>query len=160
MNSKTKIGIGAVLLAGVGYYFYNKNKSSIPNVNSSTSLNQKTSPLNKEKLAKDFAGFAFPIINKAQSGKTPKQGLEKDSQGNWTVVVKAKEPLSELIIYKSTLAMLNGITDDSDAEFALNQFKKIYEFGDSNYRPDLDTQIRLEKIQLKYPTALKQMDLG
>jgi hypothetical protein len=59
------------------------------------------------------------------------------------------------------LAMLNGIPDDSDAEFTLNQFRTIYQSGgEKNYKPDLDTQIRLEKIQLKYPNALKQMDLG
>ena len=57
--------------------------------------------------------------------------------------------------------MLNEIPDDSDAEFTLNQFYKMYEAGDDrNYKPDLDTQIRLEKIQQKYPNALKQMDLG
>lgn len=160
MTSKTQIGIGVVLLAGVGYYFYNKNKGSISDISTTNGINQNVSTLDKEKLAKDFAGFAFPIINKAQSGKTPMQGLAKDSNGNYTVVVKPKEPTSELSLYKQMLAMLNGISDDSDAEFAYNQFKKIYEFGDSNYKPDLSTQIRLEKIQLKYPNALKQMDEG
>ena len=34
MENNTKIGIGVVLLAGVGYYFYNKSKSPISNVSS------------------------------------------------------------------------------------------------------------------------------
>ena len=161
MNIKTQIGIGVVILSGVGYYFYNKNKGSMSDISSTNSLNQNTSTLDKEKLAKEFASFVFPIINKARSGKTPMQGLSKDSNGNYTITDKPREPMSELSIYKSMLAMLNGISDDSDALFTLNEFKKIYSLGeDSNYKPDLDTQIRLEKIGLKYPNAVKQMDLG
>ena len=54
--------------------------------------------------------------------------------------------------------MLNGISNDSDALFILNEFKKSISLADDrNYKPDLDTQIRLEKIQNKYPNALKLM---
>jgi hypothetical protein len=160
MKNKTQIGIGVVLLAGVGYYFYNKSKSSMTNISNAIVEETKISGFDREKLAKDFAGFAFPIINKAQSGKTPMQGFAKDSNGNYTVV-KANVPMSELTLYKSTLAMLNGISDDSDALFTLNEVKKLYSSGDDrNYKPDLDTQIRLEKIQLKYPDALNQMGIG
>jgi hypothetical protein len=46
MENNTKIGIGVVLLAGVGYYFYNKSKSPMSNVSSTTLNNEvnKTQP--------------------------------------------------------------------------------------------------------------------
>ena len=81
--------------------------------------------------------------------------------GVQTQIVPQKRPaITELFLYKQMLATLTGIPDDSDAEFTYNQFRIIYEFGDNKYKPDLDTQIRLEKIQQKYPTALKNLDLG
>lgn len=157
MENKTKIGIGVVLLAGVGYYFYNKSKSPITNVTTTIVEEPKKSGFDREKASKEFTAFALPIINKANIGQAPKQALIQDSNGNVTMV-KAK-PKNELSIYKSMLAMLNGISDDSDAEFTLNQFKMMYQGGEEkNYKPDLDTQIRLEKIQLKYPNALREMD--
>jgi hypothetical protein len=60
---------------------------------------------------------------------------------------------TEFELYKEMLALLNKITDDSDAEFALNMYKKYIELGEENYKPDLDTQIRLESIGKKYPNA-------
>jgi hypothetical protein len=159
MENKTKIGIGIVLLAGVGYYFYNKNKSTKTNV--STPIVEepivekpKNSGFDREKASKEFAGFALPLIN---TENLSKQAMYKDSNGNVNIV-KA-QPINELSIYKSMLAMLNGIPDDSDAEFTLNQLKMIYQGGEKNYKPDLDTQIRLEKIQQKYPNAIKQMEI-
>ena len=159
MENKTKIGIGVVVLAGVGYYFYNKSKSPMTNVTTAIVEEPKKSGFDREKASKEFAGFSIPIINKANTGKELKQAFVKDSSGNVTMV-NAK-PITELSVYKSMLAMLNAIPDDSDAEFTLNQFKTIYQSGgEQNYKPNLDTQIRLENIQLKYPTALKHMDLG
>lgn len=156
MENKTKIGIGVVVLAGVGYYFYNKSKSPMTNVTTAIVEEPKKTGFDREKASKEFAGFGIKFI-KPYTGEPSKVGFLKDSSGNVTVV--QKKPINELTIYKNTLAMLNGIPDDSDAEFTLNQFKKIYEAGDEkNYKPDLDTQIRLEKIQLKYPNALKQME--
>jgi len=163
MKNEIKIGIGIVVLAGVGYYFYNKNKALMSDVSSTNGLNQNISNLDKEKLAKDFAGFAFPFYNKANFGKTPMQGLTQvvDSKGNIVSNLVKKENKTELSLYKSMLAMLNGISDDSDALFTLNEVKKMYSsLDEKNYKPDLDTQIRLEKIQLKYPNALKQIDIG
>jgi hypothetical protein len=157
MENKTKIGIGVVVLAGVGYYFYNKSKSPMTNVTTGIVEEPKKSGFDREKASKEFTAFALPILNKSKSNFDTKVAMVKDSSGNVTIV--PKQPITELSIYKKTLAMLNGIPDDSDAEFTLNQFKKIYEFGDSNYKPDLNTQIRLEKVQLKYPNAIKQMDM-
>lgn len=62
--------------------------------------------------------------------------------------------LTELSIYKSMLEALNSITDDSDAEFALNEYKKYVELGEQNYKLDLDTQIRFESFQKKYPNLI------
>ncbi len=160
MKNEIKIGIGIVVLAGVGYYFYNKNKKSVTDFSSETSLNQNISTLDKEKLAKDFAGFAFPIIQKSNIGK-PMEAITTTSDGRVTVTnTKSREIPNELSLYKKMLAMLNGISDDSDASFMLNELKQRYSLGESNYKPDLDTQIRLEKILLKYPNALKQMGVG
>jgi hypothetical protein len=51
------------------------------------------------------------------------------------------------------LTKLNKITDDSDAEFFVNQYKKIIELGERNYKPDLDTQIRFDSFTKKYPNV-------
>jgi hypothetical protein len=165
MENKTKIGIGVVVLAGVGYYFYNKSKSPMTSVTTAIVEEPKKTGFDREKASKEFTAFASPIINKKISDQPSKESfvvVGGTLGGKDTIVRTAqKQPITELLIYRQMLAMLNGIPDDSDAEFTLNQFKKIYEAGDEkNYKPDLDTQIRLEKIQLKYPNALKQMDLG
>lgn len=154
------IGIGAL----AGLYFWNKNKKKDMNENISSEPildTPITSKFDREKASKEFAGFSFPLINKANVGK-PKESLSViiDAKTGQQKVVKnpLKETITELFIYKRMLAMLNGISDDSDAEFTLNQFKKIYELGDQNYKPDLDTQIRFDKILKKYPLAVKEMD--
>lgn len=167
MENTTKIGIGVVVLAGVGYYFYNKNKSSM--ISSTIVDEPKKTGFDREKASKEFAGFGIKFVKSNEERKL------KDSlvvvkgtigglglSGVDTLVNNApKQQITELFLYKRMLAMLNEIPDDSDAEFTLNQFYKMYEAGDDrNYKPDLDTQIRLEKIQQKYPNALKQMDLG
>jgi hypothetical protein len=165
MENKTKIGIGVVVLAGVGYYFYNKSKSPITNVATAIVEEPKKSGFDREKASKEFSAFAIPIINKKISEQPVKESfiVVGGTLGGKDTIVKTaqRQPITQLFIYKQMLAMLNGIPDDSDAEFMLNQFKKIYEAGDDkNYKPDLDTQIRLEKLQLKYRDAIKQMELG
>ena len=61
---------------------------------------------------------------------------------------------SELNLYYEMLKTLNYITDDSDAEFMFNQYKTMLQSGDDrNYKPDLNTQIRMDSIQKKYPKA-------
>jgi hypothetical protein len=167
MENKTKIGIGVVLLAGVGYYFYNKNKSKISNVTSTITDEPKKSGFDREKASKEFAGFGIKKFNEQTfkfANQPTKTAIITNAQtGELTMSMATptkREPITELFLYKQMLATLNGIPDDSDAEFTYNQFRIIYEFGDNKYKPDLDTQIRLEKIQQKYPTALKNLDLG
>jgi hypothetical protein len=163
MENKYKIGIGVILLGGIGYYFYNKNKSKISNVSTTIIDEPKKSGFDREKASKDFAGFGIKKINEQtfKFNQNPTMGVITDVKtGLQTMVATPKrEPLTELFLYKRMLATLNGIPDDSDAEFTYNQFRTIYEIGNSKYKPDLDTQIRLEKIQEKYPTALKNLDL-
>jgi hypothetical protein len=165
MDNKTKIGIGVVLLSGVGYYFYNKNKSKISNVTSTILDAPKKSGFDREKASKEFAGFGIKKFNeqmfKFDDTPTKTAIITNAETGVQTQIVPQKRrAITELLLYKQMLATLNGIPDDSDAEFTYNQFRTIYEIGDNKYKPDLDTQIRLEKIQQKYTQALKNMDLG
>ena len=71
---------------------------------------------------------------------------------------------SVIYIVSATVLLggLNGISDDSDAEFIFNYFKKFAQSGgdDRKFKLDLDTQIRIDKIQNKYPDALKQLDFN
>lgn len=156
MKNEIKIGIGVVLLAGVGYYFYNKNKLTTSNVDIATEYEKNPSTLDKEKLAKEFATFAFPILNKTNNVKLPASIVEiRDKSGNLAIQVN-KESETELSLYKEALAMLNAISNESDALFMLDELKKMVSNGKSkDYKQDLDTQIRMEKIQLKYPKAFK-----
>jgi len=166
MENNTKIGIGVLILAGVGYYFYNKNKSKISNVSATIIDEPKKSGFDREKASKEFAGFGIKKFNEQTfkfANQPTKNAIVIDAQTGLQTISMAtptkRQPITELFLYKRMLATLNGIPDDSDAEFTYNQFRTIYEIGDSKYKPDLDTQIRLEKIQEKYPTALKNLDL-
>ena len=54
MENKTKIGIGVVLLAGVGYYFYNKSKSPMTNVGTAIVEEPKKLVLTEKKHLKNL----------------------------------------------------------------------------------------------------------
>jgi hypothetical protein len=168
MENNTKIGIGVVLLAGVGYYFYNKSKSPISNVVSTTVNEPKKAGFDREKASKELAKIFFALYQKNNPVKQPqtqvfvtdvKTGLQRAVS---VVEPIRRNPITELSLYKKILEGLNGISDDSDAEFIVNVYKKFAQSGgnDRNFKPDLDTQIRIDKIQNKYPDALKQLDLG
>jgi hypothetical protein len=164
MDNKTKIAIGVVVLGSVAYYFYNKNKSTMSNVSSTIVNEPKKNGFDREKSSKELAVVFFALRNKKQEVKQPLNSFITDSKGNVIGIKGAEpmtEPMTELSIYKNILAGLNGISDDSDAEFIVNIFKKMIEAGDDrNYKPDLDTQIRIDSIEKKYPNALKKLDLG
>lgn len=184
MKNQTKIGIGVLALAGVGYYFYNKNKSSMSNV-STTNVNEpKKTGFDREKASKELAVLIFskilkPIdreLTKQPTSQGTSQGTSQASVGvtreraileaqrneaiSQSMLLKNERP-TELSLYNKILGGLNGILDDSDAEFVVNIYKKYFQAGDDRkFKPDLDTQIRIDKIQKKYPEALKQLDLG
>lgn len=175
MENNTKIGIGVVLLAGVGYYFYNKSKSPISNVSSTTVNEPKKAGFDREKASKELAKIFFALYQKNNVGQPVKQPVKQPEKQVFVTDVKTglqraitvvepiiRNPITELSLYKKILEGLNGISDDSDAEFIVNVYKKFAQSGgnDRNFKPDLDTQIRLDKIQNKYPDALKQLDLG
>jgi hypothetical protein len=170
MENNTKIGIGVLVLAGVGYYFYNKNKSPMPNVSSTTVNEPKKAGFDREKASKELAKIFFALYQKNNVGQPVKQpqtqvfvtDVKTGLQRAVSVVEPIrKNPITELSLYKKILGGLNGILDDSDAEFVVNYFKKFAQAGDDrNFKPDLDTQIRIDAIQIKYPDALKQLDLG
>ena len=169
MENNTKIGIGVLVLAGVGYYFYNKNKSPMPNVSSTTVNEPKKTGFDREKASKELAVLFFPLMNKniKQPVQANATGLTREqvliqSLSNYRANLPQKQPITELTLYNKFLVGLNGILDDSDAEFIVNIYKKIAQAGgdDRKFKPDLDTQIRIDKIQKKYPNALKELDLG
>ena len=167
MENKTKIGIGVLALAGVGYYFYNKSKSPISNVGSTTVNEPKKTGFDREKASKELAVLFFPLLNKniKQPVQANATGLTREQvliQSLSNYRANLKPPLTELTLYNKFLVGLNGILDDSDAEFIVNIYKKYGQAGgdDRKFKPDLDAQIRLDKIQKKYPNALKELDLG
>ena len=192
MENNTKIGIGVLALAGVGYYFYNKSKSSMTNVTTTNVGQPNKTGFDREKASKELASLIFSKRKKPIDIELTKQAslqalqeaerlkglvtgvgmaLSKDtikptreqvlSQSLSNYRANLQPPITELTLYKRILGGLNGISDDSDAEFIFNYFKKLVQAGDDrNFKPDLDTQIRIDKIQNKYPDALKQFDLG
>jgi hypothetical protein len=130
------------------------------NVSSTTVNEPKKTGFDREKASKELAKIFFALYQKNNVGQPVKQAFITDSKGN-IVDIKKGEPITELSLYKKILGGLNGISDDSDALFIYNQYKKLAQAGDDrNYKPDLDTQIRIDAIQIKYPDALKQLDLG
>ena len=158
MDNKTTIGIGVVLLAGVGYYLYTKNKK-----NQTPLVNMPNKPalptFDRDKASREWAELAFKreAELRAKNNGVVKQGvsLVTDAKtGKITEVPVMNEIKSELIIYYNMLKVLNSITDDSDAEFMFNQYKTILQSKDDrNYKPDLNTQIRTDSILKKYPSA-------
>lgn len=164
MENTTKIGIGVLALAGVGYYFYNKNKSSMSKV-STTNINEpKKTGFDREKASKELAVLFFALSQKNNIKQPQTQAFVTDVKTGLQRAVPMeirKNLITELSLYNKILGGLNGISDDSDAEFVVNYFKKFVQAGDDrNFKPDLDTQIRIDKIQKKYPEALKQMDFN
>lgn len=177
MDNKITIGVGVVVLAGVGYYFYNKNKKSSLNKPTTDVVMSKTSTFDREKASREFAKFAFPILDKRNKEQEAKilelQAIELKKYANATGIYDAKMKVlantlndyrgqikqqvtsvrqkTELELYENMLEMLNIITDDSDAEFFVKEYKKIVEFGEKSYNTDLDTQIRIKGLEKKYP---------
>ena len=166
-NKLLKLG-GFLALAGVGYYFYNKNKSPKSKVTNTTINEPIKAGFDREKASKELAKAFFPLLNKKSSMQPQpvitdvRTGLQIATRTLQTAEPIRRTPLTELTLYNKFLVGLNGILDDSDAEFIVNIYKKYGQAGgdDRKFKPDLDAQIRLDKIQKKYPNALKELDLG
>jgi hypothetical protein len=158
-NTLLKLG-GVLALAGVGYYFYNKNKSPMSKVSATNIGEPNKTGFDREKASKELAKAFFPKLNKKSS--TQMQPVRIDGNTGLQVALPIKRNvLSEIALYNKFLAGLNGILDDSDAEFIFTTFKKYAEAKDDReFKPDLDAQIRLEKIQKKYPVAIKEIDFS
>jgi len=176
MKNNTKIGIGVLALAGVGYYFYNKSKSLKSNVITTIPDETKKSGFDREKASKELAVLFFPLLNKKQM-QPEKTAIVTDVKTGLQMAVPTREQvlsqtlsnyranlkpiITELTLYKKFLEGLNLIIDDSDAEFIVNEYKKYAQAGgDRNFKPDLNTQIRIDKIFEKYPNASKKLELG
>lgn len=175
MKNNTKIGIGVLALAGVGYYFYNKSKSLKSNVITTIPDETKKSGFDREKASKELAVLFFPLINKKDAKQPVKreffeatgqpvvtgQAVVRDVRTGLVMAEQIRRTPTELSLYKHFLQGLNLILDDSDAEFIVNVYKKYAQAGgDSNFKPDLNTQIRIDKIFEKYPNAKKNLELG
>jgi hypothetical protein len=157
------IGLGVLFL---GYKAFKKRQES--NLVSKTdNLNiPKKSNFDREKASKELATIYFPIIIENKNVKKPEMQLFVTDVKTGLQMALASSPtkntkVTELSLYNKILEGLNGISDDSDAEFIVNVFKKYFQSGgDNEFKSDLDTQIRIDKIQKKYPDALKQLDLS
>jgi len=182
MKTQNVILLGVVGVAGVGYYFYNKSKAPMSNVNTTTVGEPNKTGFNREKASKELAVLIFsnmkkpidkelikPTTTLATSQATPQAfvGLTREeailqAQRNVAIEqIRYKEQDTELSLYKKVLEGLTGITDDSDAEFIVDLFKKYFQAGGGGkLKPNLDAQIRIDKIQQKYPIALKKLDFG
>jgi hypothetical protein len=158
MENKTKIGIGVVLLAGVGYYFYNKSKSPMTNVGTPIVEEPKKSGFDREKSSKELAILVFSKIMKPNTATTY---ITDVKTGIKTAVAQPinRTKATELSLYKQILEGFNLILDNSDAEYIYSLLKKVYE-TDGKYKADLESQIRIDKINEKYPNALKKLDFG
>lgn len=163
-NTLLKLG-GVLALAGVGYYFYNKNKS-LKSKLTTTNISEPTKAgFDREKASKELAKAFFPLLNK-KSSMQPQPVIIDAKTGLPRAVPMAtnnirRNLLTELTLYNKFLGGLNGILDDSDAEFIVSNYKQYAQAGDDRkFKPDLDTQIRLEKIQKKYPVAIKELDFS
>lgn len=157
-NTLLKLG-GVLALAGVGYYFYNKNKS-LKSKLTTTNISEPTKAgFDREKASKELAKAFFPLLNKKSSMQPP---VRLDGNTGLQVAVPIKRNLlTELTLYNKFLVGLNGILDDSDAEFTVSIYKQYAQAGDDRkFKPDLDTQIRIEKIQKKYPVAFRELEVG
>lgn len=158
MENKTKIGIGVVLLAGVGYYFYNKSKSPMTNVGTPIVEEPKKSGFDREKASKELAILVFSKIMKPDTTKAyvtdVKTGIKRE-----VALPINRTKATELSIYKQILEGFNLILDNSDAEYIFSLLKKVYE-TDGKYKGDLESQIRIDKINEKYPNAIKKLDFG
>ena len=158
-NKKIIIGVGVVALLGVGYYMMKKNKQT-PLVNMPNKPALPT--FDRDKASKEWAILLFKTESDRRE-RNKKEGLPvmqaqrliiDPKTGQQTVEDVKNTIKSELNLYYEMLKTLNYITDDSDAEFMFNQYKTMLQSGDDrNYKPDLNTQIRMDSIQKKYPKA-------
>jgi hypothetical protein len=173
-NTLLKLGGVAVAIGGAYLYMKNKGKKEQEQVLSSMQVAQSSQPnkssFDRDKASKELAILMFPKIQKP---------IDKQLMVATTIpIIKTATPIgstsiatvstgfpiqktrtTELSLYKQILEGLNLITDDSDAEFVVNTFKK-YVVSNVKDKPDLETEIRLDKINQKYPTALKKLDFG
>jgi hypothetical protein len=157
------VGLGVLFL---GYKAFKKRQEHNLESKPDSLEIPKKSNFDREKSAKELAILFFPLMNRKDIKQPVKRELSNvsgqavviDSTG-LEMAVPIRKPTTELSLYKTILEGLNLITDDSDAEFVVNVFKKIAQNG-GNFKPDLNTEIRVDKINEKYPNAFKKLDLG
>lgn len=139
MENKTKIGIGVVLLAGLGYYFYNKSKSSMTNI--STNLPKPNEPI-----------FTSPTINQLNTNKkfypqkinNPTQTLIKGQGSYDDAIIPKNTTIDDVRIVNTPLDfggsfVVNKLNDfDGGGTFVDSYNFDILEVTDISYREKVD----------------------
>jgi hypothetical protein len=166
MENKTKIGIGLVVLAGVGYYFYNKSKSPITNV-TTTNL-----PLLSDKYTKEQATDKALLTVKdwiKTYDSLPEDVLNQKSKNFFNeqqTLKKLKEKanpsrtdLMEISIYEQRASFSNNLSlKDAIKRVKDIEYQKIYNVLKDLYAEYPKTDV--DKLMVILPKYLSGMMLG
>ena len=177
MENNTKIGIGVVLLAGVGYYFYNKSKSPISNVGSTTVVNQENKPIqsvpptvsnnyNKEEATakalvtvkewiKIYDGLSADVLNQKSSNQIT---FEKQLADLKAIKNPSKEVLASISFIQSQLLVNKQLLKDAVKRLKDIEYQKVY-----NILKDLYAQYPkadVNKLMVIMPKFLSGYMLG
>jgi len=140
MENKTKIGIGVVLLAGVGYYFYNKSKSPLTNISTN-------SPKPSEPIL-----TTLPVINQLTTNKkfypqkinNVTQNLIKGQGSYDDAIIPKNTTIEDVRIVNTPLDfggsfVVNKLNDfDGGGTFVNSYNFDIIEVTDISYREKVD----------------------
>jgi hypothetical protein len=177
MENNTKIGIGVVLLAGVGYYFYNKSKSPISNVSSTTVVNQENKPIqsvpptvsnnyNKEEATakalvtvkdwiKTYDGLSEDVLNQKSSNQIR---FEKQLADLKAIKNPSRENLASISFIESQLLVNKQLLKDAVKRLKEIEYQKVY-----NILKDLYAQYPkadVNKLMVIMPKFLSGYMLG
>jgi hypothetical protein len=166
MENKTKIGIGVLVLAGVGYYFYNKSKSPITNV-TTTNL-----PLLSDKYTKEQATDKALLTVKdwiKTYDSLPEDVLNQKSKNFFNeqeALKKLKEKtnlsrtdLMEISIYEQRASFSNNLSlKDAIKRVKDIEYQKIYNVLKDLYAEYPKTDV--DRLMVILPKYLSGMMLG
>ena len=172
MENKTKIGIGVVLLAGVGYYFYNKSKSPISNVSSVATQENKPVPstvsdkYNKEEATakalvtvkewiKIYDGLSADVLNQKSSNQIT---FEKQLAELKAIKNPTRENLASISFIESNLLVNKQLLKDAVKRLKDIEYQKVY-----NILKDLYAQYPkadVNKLMVVMPKFLSGYMLG
>ena len=174
MKNNTKIGIGVLALAGVGYYFYNKSKSPISNVGSTTVVNQENKSVpstpsdkyNKEEATakalvtvkdwiKIYDGLTEDVLNQKSKNQIT---FEKQLADLKAIKNPSKEVLASISFIQSQLLVNKQLLKDAVKRLKDIEYQKVY-----NILKDLYAQYPkadVNKLMVIMPKFLSGYMLG